>query len=59
MPRPEVHKVKRPDRKADIAKDMARLRGRSDASLARDDQRMSMSPLGGAMKRKEQQRRGP
>jgi hypothetical protein len=39
------HKAK--DRKADVAADMALLRGQSRADLERDDRRGAASPLGG------------
>lgn len=54
------HPDKRPaDRKADVAKDLVRLKGRSRSDLARDDKRMATSPLGmgmGAKKLKEKGR---
>jgi hypothetical protein len=37
------HKV---SRKADVRKDLSRLKGESRSDLARDDKRMATSPLG-------------
>jgi hypothetical protein len=46
MPKHPVPKPEKPNRRADIAKDMARLKGMRESQLARDDVRGAMSPLG-------------
>ena len=54
--RPEVRK-ERPDRKADLAKDLSRLKGMSRSDLARDDLRAASSPLGHGMGSKKIERK--
>jgi hypothetical protein len=46
----------RPDRKADVARDLARLKGQSKSDLARDDKRMATSPLGHGMGAKKMEK---
>jgi hypothetical protein len=46
MAKPAVHKPEKPNRRADIAKDMARLKGMSESQLQADDRRGASSPLG-------------
>lgn len=53
---PDKHKV---SRKADVASDFLRLKGMSNAQLARDDKRGATSPLGmGSHSKKEERRKG-
>jgi len=47
------------ERKADVGRDLVRLRGRSEAQLERDDRRGAASPLGmGSHSMKREERRG-
>lgn len=46
-------KPKHKSRKADVKADLARLKGQSNAQLARDDKRGATSPLGTGMGKKK------
>jgi hypothetical protein len=52
----EMHKAK--DRKADVAADMARLKGKSRQDLERDDRRGAASPLGHGLGSKKMEEKG-
>jgi hypothetical protein len=51
------HEPPRRDRKADVAADLARLKGMNRADLERDDRRGASSPLGMGSKSKKEERR--
>lgn len=50
MPRPDKraaeHRARSDERKKDVAKDMVRLKGRSEDKVVSDDRRGAGSPLG-------------
>lgn len=54
---PELHK-RSADRKAGVAADMARLKGKSRSDMERDDRRGPSSPLGQGTGSKRMERKG-